>query len=131
MTKRRAPLTFDAALARIAGQLPEGWDEMGRTTGTTASYLRACGDPDRREKLAIADAIALDLAFAAAGGEGHPLYDAYGAQLELAEATHFAGRFSLLRRAATLIKEGGEAHAAIARLCLPDATDADRRAAQR
>lgn len=131
MTKVRAPLTVDAALSRIAGQLEGGWEEMGRAVDKSASYLRACGDPERREKLSIDDAIVLDLAYEASGGEGYPLYMTYEAKLELAQAERFACRFALLRRTAALIKEGGEAHSALARACLPDATEADFRAAQR
>jgi hypothetical protein len=131
MTKARAPLSIDAALARIAGQLPGGYDEAAQVAKRKVRTVRNWGDPDTPEQIPLDCAIALDLAYEAAGGEGYPLHETYGAQLQLAEATHFATRFDLLRRTAALIKEGGEAHAALARLCLPDSSDADRRLAHR
>lgn len=131
MTKLRAPLSIDAALARIAGQLPGGYEEAADLTDCRARTVRKWGDPDAPEEISLRRAITLDLAYVAAGGEGYPLHQAYTHQLEVAEAEHFADRFDLLRRTAALIKEGGEAQAALARLCLPDATEADRRVALR
>lgn len=131
MTKLRAPLSIEQALARIAGLLPEGYGSMATVVGRSASAVRKWGDPDREEQIPLDCAIALDCAFQAAGGEGHPLYDAYGAQLDLAEAAAFADRFALLSRAHSVIKEGGEAHTALIRACQPDATSADRQTALR
>ena len=131
MTKRRAPLSIDAALARIAGQLPGGYEAMGELVQRKDRTVRNWGDPDTPEQIPLDCAIVLDLADEEAGGEGYPLHEAYTAKLELAEAGRFVSRFDLLRRFTDLIKEGGEAHSALARLCLPDATEADRQAAVR
>lgn len=131
MTKPREPLSIDAALARIMGQIPGAYKEAAKITGRAERTIRNWGDPDTPEQIPMDCAIALDLAYQAAGGEGHPLYEAYADKLELAAADRFACRFTLLRRAASLIKEGGEAHAALARVCLPDSTERDRREAHR
>lgn len=131
MTKEREPLSIDAALARIMGQLPGGYDRAASITGRRTRTVRDWGDPDTGPSIPLDCAIALDLAFQEAGGEGHPLYEAYTDKLDRAEVERFACRFSLLRRTASLIKETGDASAALARLCLPDSTDADRRHAFR
>ncbi|MFC3097350.1 hypothetical protein [Alteraurantiacibacter palmitatis] len=131
MTKRRAPLSPEAALARIAGHLPNAWDDMAEALGKSASYLRQCGDPDRREQLSVTDAIALDLAYARAGGQGYPLRESYDAQLQIAEAECFGDRFSLLCQVETLITEAGQAHAALVRLVQPGSGEQERRIAAR
>ena len=126
MTKLRAPLSVEQALARIAGQLPDGYTTMAQVAGRSPSLVRKWGDPDRDEDIPLRCAIALDLAYLAAGGQGHPLFDAYGARLELAETATFADRFALLRHAHNVIREGGEAHAAMIAASLPSATQRDR-----
>ena len=131
MTKEREPLSVDAALARIMGQLPGGYEKASDITGRTVRTVRDWGDPDKSMSVPLDCAIALDLAYQEAGGEGHPLHDAYTDKLEEAERERFACRFTILRRTVTLAQEAGDAQAALARLCLPDSTDADRRAARR
>jgi hypothetical protein len=131
MTKLRAPLTVDAALARIAGQLPDGWNSVSEIAGRQPRHCRRWGDPDAEEQIPIDVAIRLDLAFQAEGGTGAPILEAYAAQLELASAARFADRNALLRQAVDVIREGGEAHAAIVRSTQPDASPADERIAYR
>lgn len=113
MTLRRAPLTIDAALARIAGQLPAGWADMALAVDRSESLVRAWGNPERREQICLADAVQLDLAYRAAGGDGAPLYETYGWQLEEAGMFRFADEIALGRLTAAAIREGGEAHAAL------------------
>ena len=84
MTKRRAPLSIDAALARIAGQLPGGYEAMGELVQRKDRTGRNWGDPDTPEQIPLDCAIVLDLAYEEAGGEGYPLHEAYTAKLELA-----------------------------------------------
>lgn len=131
MTKRRPPLSTEAALARIAGQMPGGYEEMAAIVDRSAGHIRNWGNPDREEDVPFTCARQLDIAFRAAGGEGFPLFESYAAQLELADAERFACRHRLLAETQGVIKEGGEAHEALVRLCLPGATEADRAAAQR
>lgn len=127
MTKRRPPLSIDAALARIAGQLENGWDEVARVTGRSASMVRAWGDPDRREKIPVDDAIMLDLAYRAAGGDGAPLFECYAHQLQIEGGTWFADEVALGRLAAEIIRECGEAGSAIVLSSQPGAAPAQRR----
>ena len=131
MTKHRAPLTIEQALQRIAGQLADGVDEMARLTERSSGYIRALGDPDRREKIAVDDAIVLDIAYQASGGAGAPIWEAYTHRLEMAQVTCFADLISLGRLAAEVIREGGEAHEALVLASQPGASAADRRAAQK
>ncbi len=131
MTKPRAPLSIDAALSRINDFLPGGWAEMGQITGRSARTVRNWGDPDTGEQCPIDCAIALDLAYIAAGGDCAPLFEAYQLKLELAQMERFACNIQLARHTADVIREGGEAHSALVRATLPGATRADRREALR
>lgn len=126
MTKHRPPLSFDAGMARIAGLLPNGWKDMAEATGRSQGHLRNCGDPDKREHLSIDDALALDVAFMEAGGLGAPLHEAYTAQLKARFAHRFADALELARLAAEVIREGGEAHAALVLAARPGASASDR-----
>lgn len=129
MTKHRAPLSIDAALARIAGQLEDGWKTMAEITGRERRTVQNWGDPDTPESVPINFAIALDLAYLAAGGSGTPIFEAYAHKLEQAEAANFADRYDLLRRAQAVAKETGEANSAILGAAQPNASAADKRAA--
>lgn len=129
MTKERLPLSTEQALARIAGRLPGAYDEMGEVCGRTASTIRAWGDPDKEDDVPIGCAIALDLAYIAEGGEGAPLYEAYGAKLDLAEAARFHDAHRLHEYGVAVIKEGGEAHAAIMKSARPGASFIEKRIA--
>lgn len=131
MTKRRAPLSLDAALARIAGQLGGGWGEMAGLAQRQERTVRNWGDPDTAESIPLGAAIVLDTAFQASGGEGAPLFECYALQLELACIDRFADAHALGRHAETVVRECGEAGAALIRASRPDATEADRRAAAR
>lgn len=126
MTKDRAPLSIDAALARIAGKLPEAYKDMARITGRIDRTVRNWGDPDTREQIPVDCAIALDLAYMAAGGTGAPIFEAYALKLELAEAAKFGDRYQLLHHAQDVARETGEANAAIIGAAHPGATKADR-----
>lgn len=126
MTKLRAPLSIDAALARIAGQLDGGFDDMARIAGRAVRTVRNWGDPDTPEQVPIDCAIALDLAYIASGGTGAPIFETYALKLELGEAAQFADRLDLLRHAQSVARETGEANSAIIGATQPSATDADR-----
>lgn len=131
MTKDRAPISIDGALARIAGLLPGGWAEMARITDYNERSVRSWGDVDREEQINLPAAIKLDLAYLAAGGQEKPLYETYGYQLGLSMRERFADQFDILRLAADVVREVGEAQTALLEACLPDASQADRRVAQR
>lgn len=131
MTKLRAPLSFEQALARIAGQLDGGFDAMGALTARSASTVRAWGDPDRREHIPLDCAVVLDLAYVEAGGEGAPLHEAYTHQLEQAALLQWAAGRELARHAALVIKECGEAGSALVLAVQPGACPNTREQAAR
>ncbi len=131
MTKERVPLSVDGALARIAGQLPGSWALMAEITGYQERTVRAWGDNDRDEQINLPAAVALDIAYQQHGGVGRPLFDVYGYLLGLAQVEHFAQPFDILRHAVDVVRESGDAKAALLEAALPDASADDRRRAQR
>lgn len=131
MTKRRAPLSIDTALARVAGLLPGGWSEMAQLTGYAERTVRAWGDVDREEQVNLPMAIKLDIAFQAAGGIGAPLYEAYGDMVRVAAAEAFGDKQQLLRAAMDFMQENGEAELALLEATRPDAGPAELAAAQK
>ena len=89
--------------------------------------VRAWGDPDKPDRQLWFDrAIALDIAYQRAGGEGRPLFETYALQLEVARHHAFADEIALARRACILIREGGQANEAMVLASLPSATHQDR-----
>lgn len=131
MTKRRAPLSMDTALARIAGQVPGGWATMAAEVDRSERHVRKWGDESAREEINFTQARKLDLLYRRHGGHGFPIFDAYGQLLELDIADRFFDQFEVLRRATRLVKEAGEAEAAVLRVALPGATAAHRAEALR
>lgn len=131
VTKERAPISLDAALARIAGQLPGSWADMARRTGYAERTVRAWGDEDRDEQINLPAAIALDIAYQAAGGAGWPCYEAYGYMIGAAQRDRFVNAFDILQLASIVVRETGQAEAALIDAALPDATPGHRREAQR
>lgn len=129
MTKLRAPLSIDDALARIAGQVPGGWAAMAAHVSYHERTVRSWGDAEREEQINLSAAIALDLLFQRHGGVGQPLYEAYGHLLGTGAAQAFADQFAILRSGAEFVHENGEAEEAVLRLALPDADEDDRRIA--
>ncbi len=131
MTKLRAPLSIDAALARIAGHLPGGWDDMAVAADRQAHTIRAWGDPAKPDSIPLPCAIALDVAYRKAGGHGAPLFDAYEALLDIALAEQFADQIELAHVTAHAIREVGQAEHALILASLPGATDETIAAAER
>lgn len=129
--KPRPPLSVDAALARIAGQVPGGWAAMAARCARVEGTVRAWGDPDRGEQVPVDCAIVLDLLFMEQGGEGAPIFEAYALKLELDEVSRYADRFELHSLTIDVIREGGEAHAALVRACRPGSGNSERLAALR
>lgn len=127
LMKRRAPLTTDAALARIAGQVPGAWPAMAEHLDRRESLVRAWGDPHRREKVPFDDALKLDLLYRDAGGDGAPLFETYAYQLDEAGMFRFADEIALGRLAALVIRECGEASASLVLSAQPGAAPADHR----
>lgn len=126
MTKVRPPLSIDGALGRIAGQLPGAWTEMAQTVGRHESTVRRWGDHDASEQIPLPAAIALDIAYQRAGGDGRPLFETYALQVQVAREQAFSDELELVRRACALIREGAQAEEAMVLASLPSATDVDR-----
>lgn len=133
MTKLRPPLHIGQALDRIAGFLPNGWQDMAKACGVeNPATVRAWGDPDKPDRqLSLERAIALDIAYQRAGGDGRPLFETYALQVEVAREQAFASEIELVRRTCAVIRESGQAQEAMVNATLPSATHADREKAIR
>lgn len=110
MTIPRKPTTFARALHEIAGLL--GWDGCAEVLGKTESHVRKLGAPDTEREISLRDAVRLDIAYRAAGGDGAPLLECYALKLDLQVPTRPADTSAMLTSAATAAKESGEAVAA-------------------
>lgn len=129
MTKRRAPLTFELALTKIAALI--GWDNAAAIVGQAERTVRNWSDPDTSARITLDSALALDVAYAAAGGEGSPMHECFTARLKAERAEACAGAEALARSAAETAKESGEANAALFAAIRPGATDTDLLLAER
>lgn len=125
MTKLRPPLSVNAALDRIAGQVAGGWEAMGQAIGRAARTVRNYSDPDTPEEISARDAITLDILFQKHGGEGAPIFETYALALEVERAEVFATQAELARRAQKSVKENAEAAQAQIACLAPGATGAD------
>lgn len=128
MTKSRAPLTVENAVFKVLGLI--GAERAAEVTGRGSDYVRSLSDPDTRYRVTVEDAIKLDLAFIAAGGDGTPILSTYELLLE-AGVTAFGNSAELAARTLAAIKEGGEANHALVAATLPGADAVDRRNAKR
>lgn len=128
MTKLRPPLHIGQALDRIAGFLPNSWQDMAEICAVESpNTVRAWGDPDKPDRqLSLERAIALDIAYQRAGADGRPLFETYALQVEVAREQAFASEIELARRTCAVIRESGQAHEAMVNATLPSATAADR-----
>jgi hypothetical protein len=130
MTKLRAPDTIEKALVHVANALPRGFDEMAEETNRPAHRVRAWADPAKREQIPVADALLLDKACQRAGG-GTPIAEYYLGRLKAAGALAPADSDCLARHAARVVRECGEAGAALFEAAQPGSTPAQRVEARR
>ena len=121
MTRPRTPHTSFFAVQRIITQL-SGCEFAAPIVGRTASCVRDWGNDQTTSCPSWAQAIALDAAYRAAGGEGAPLFEAYAAQLDLAFNHLVACQKELARDLAEASREVGEALGAAALLIVPGCT---------
>ncbi|WP_051211381.1 hypothetical protein [Sphingomonas sp. LH128] len=120
--KRRPPLSIHAALADIADTVPGGWDAMAaECSPRKPAIVRAWGDPDRREEIPLECAIKLDKLFRRSGGDGAPCIEYFAFRLDEAGFFHSADNLGLGRIAAELIRECGQAQAALVLAAQPGA----------
>jgi hypothetical protein len=127
--KYRAPFSFAEALFRIGDRL--GWVEVARIANRTVRCVRDWSEPDTRRTPPIATALALDRAWAEAGGTGAPLRDALDHQLGQACMRMDYDPARLADATAVCFREGAEAGEALLYAVLPNATAAQRREAAR
>ena len=78
--KRRDPRTFKGAVTRILGVL--GDEACATAVGKSASLIYKWSDPDRDSLPSVEQALALDLAYIAAGEGSAPIGTVYSSALE-------------------------------------------------
>lgn len=126
MTKVKAPMSIDTALARIAGQFENGYKDLARIVNRHESTVRAWGDELKPDMIPMPTAIALDIAYERAGGEGRPLFETYALQVKVAREMAYAGEIALAHKVCILIREGAQAHEALVLASLPSSSPRDR-----
>lgn len=107
MTKPRAALAFGQAITRIAGLI--GWEEAARIVGRKERTVRHWSETDRKGSPTLEQAMQLDVAYIAAGGEGAPILDSYALQIEVMSANALACLQELADDIAEASREAGEA----------------------
>lgn len=120
MTKRRAPLSFEHALTIVAARL--GWEKTAAIVGQKPRTVRNWSDPDTSAEISLDDAMKLDVAFVADGGDGPPFHHVYAARLEAAAAAAVSSSAAIIALAGAAAKESGEAVAATLIAARPDAS---------
>lgn len=120
MTKAVLPFTFTDAAKRTIARIGEA--EAARLLGNSVSTLEAWRNSDNPRWPRIDQALALDLAYAAAGGDGSPFLDAFQVAVSVASIERDACRTALATTIATLAKDSGELLAASIAVIHPDAT---------
>lgn len=120
MTKTVLPFTFTDAAKRTIARIGEA--EAAQLVGKSVATLEAWRLDDNPRWPRIDQALALDLAYAAAGGDGSPFLDAFQVAVSVASIERDACRTALATTIATLAKDSGELLAASIAVIHPDAT---------
>lgn len=107
MTKRRIPGTWPAAVTQIAEHL--GVRHAARAAGVGERTIYKWSDPDMATTPTLAQAVALDRAYIAAGGAAMPLLECYGRMVDPAAADPAACPHALVIEIAEVAREAGEA----------------------
>ena len=129
MTKRRAALSYELALTKIAGLV--GWERCAEVLDQSERTVRNWSDPDARAGIRMDAAEILDLEFQACGGSGSPLLECLALRQKSAAAQMWGSSEAITVAAAKSAKEGGEAIAAAIAAARPDADDTDYAIAER
>ncbi|WP_019833794.1 hypothetical protein [Sphingomonas sp. PR090111-T3T-6A] len=129
MTKPRPTLSFEAAIAKVAGHI--GWRSVARICGRSQRTVRAWSEVEIPAAISMYAALALDTAYAKAGGDGAPFLSCYALRLQADNIAALASTEELARKTVIAIREGGEAHAALVAATRPGATEADRAIAEK
>ncbi len=118
MTALRDPDGCAHAVRRIEGQLGS-FEAVAAVVGRSVGCVSDWASGKRTACPSWAQSIALDAAYRAAGGEGAPLYEAYGKQLDLSVKEITACHAALAEQLAEASREVGEALGAAMRLTVP------------
>lgn len=121
MTKRRAPLSFELALTKVAGLI--GWERCAGILGQAERTVRNWSDPDAAAGIRLDAAEKLDIEYQQAGGGGAPFLECYATRLKAQLAECLGSAEQIAKSAAHSAKETGEAVAAAIEAARPDACD--------
>lgn len=121
MTALRDPDGCGHAIRRIVVQLGSV-EAVAAIVGRKVGCISDWASDTRTACPSWAQSIALDAAYRAAGGEGAPLYEAYGKQLDLSVEELTACYKTLATDLAEASREWGEAFGAAVRLTQPGFT---------
>jgi len=129
MTQVRDPSTFPHAITRIAAVVT--FPEMASIVGRSENWVRKWSAPRAKSGPTILQALLLDAAYAARGGQGAPFLETYAHLLDV-QITRETDCFTqLLADAATASKECGEAIAYTIEAAEPGASEHQILLAQR
>lgn len=131
MTAVKPPMTIEAALARIAGQLEGSWAEMAEICNRAPATVYAWGNANMGDSIPMDCAIKLDIAYMRAGGIGAPIKSVYDLKVDCANRMAFAEQAELASLTGKHIKESAEATIAQLLCHQPGATPGDLRTAIR
>lgn len=137
MTRRRPPLSIDAAIARVMDQLG-GWQAVADVAGKTPRTCEKWGafdiadpeDPDARD-IPMRAAVKLDIAYQDAGGVGAPILEAYARLVDAAGIEAFGDKHELRRDSLDFLRETNEANIALLEAAEPGAGEAEIAIAQK
>ncbi len=126
--KARDPFSIEQTLCDVIDAI--SMDRAAAVTGRTPGYLRIMSDEDQRGDLTCRDAILLDAEHEALLG-GRPLTDMMRLQIDAVRPDQTASATAALEATLEIIRESGEAHAALIAASVPGATLSTRRRAIR
>lgn len=127
MTKPRDPLSFGAAIKKIADAI--GMTTAARVVGRSERTVQHWSETDRPGLPTLDQAIALDKAYIAAGGNHAPIADCFLNQIDGFTANLTACRVELANDVALVSREAGDAINHCIQALLPGATPATIRTA--
>lgn len=123
MTKPRVPHSWAYAATRVAGRL--GHDAAAIVVGRSIRLIERWTTPGDKRLPSLDQALALDAAYLADGGEEAPFMAAYAAQLDIVVAQATACHQSLIEDAAHAARETGDAVASALAVARPGASPRD------
>jgi hypothetical protein len=128
MTKATVPYSFAAAARRTIEGI--GWDKAVQMIGPKSrATLQAWCDGDNPRLPRIDQALALEVAYSAAGGDGYPFLDAFQIALTAACDGREACHTRITAKVANIAKDSGELIAAAIPVTRTDANPREIRRA--